>query len=131
MVPALTINLSSVGILVLFSFFFNSIVGTAQVRPPKISIVIDAGHGGKDPGKHSGTDYKLDEKEINLIIAKKVGEILQREVPFVHVHYTRTEDKTLELSERVAFANQKKCDYFISLHCDSNPVRAIYGTKSH
>jgi N-acetylmuramoyl-L-alanine amidase len=118
--------------LIICVFAFGlSMETNAQLKSPTLTIVIDAGHGGKDPGKHSGASYKMHEKEINLIIAKRLGELLQQKIPFVKVLYTRNEDETLELNERVAFANERKADYFISLHCDSNPIKAIYGTKSH
>jgi N-acetylmuramoyl-L-alanine amidase len=75
-------------------------------------IVLDAGHGGKDPGVVANS---LKEKDLTLQIVKHIGRLLG-EYEGVEVHYTRTDDRFLELTERAAIANKLKADYFISVH---------------
>lgn len=75
-------------------------------------IVVDPGHGGKDPG---ATGFGLAEKDVVLKIAKKINDHFGK-YEGVKVSLTRWGDKYLTLSERAAFANNKKCDLFISIH---------------
>jgi len=87
--------------------------------PYKITtIVVDAGHGGKDGTTH-GRFSK--EKDITLAVALKLGKAIEREIPGVKVIYTRTDDSFVELYERIGIANRNKADLFISLHCNSMP----------
>ncbi|UYL93943.1 N-acetylmuramoyl-L-alanine amidase [Geobacillus phage vB_GthS_PK3.5] len=80
-----------------------------------VRIVLDAGHGGKDPGTVANG---LKEKDLTLSIVKHIGRLLS-EYEGVEVHYTRTDDRFLELSERAAIANKLKADYFISVHINA------------
>lgn len=80
-----------------------------------MKIVLDAGHGGHDPGAVANG---LKEKDITLAIVKHIGRMLG-EYEGVEVHYTRTDDRFLELSERAAIANKLKADYFISIHINA------------
>lgn len=80
------------------------------------TVVIDAGHGGKDPGtlgKHTK------EKDITLRVALELGRIIKRNLPDVKVVYTRTTDKFVELYRRTELANRIKADLFISIHCNA------------
>lgn len=79
-----------------------------------MKIFLDAGHGGKDPGA-LGNGIK--EKDINLSVALKVGEILKKHN--LEVIYSRTTDVFLELSERTAKANKSNADIFVSIHCNA------------
>jgi len=99
-------------------------------KQKEIVIVIDPGHGGKDPGKDTKTPKMKHEKDINLIVALKLGKYLS-DLEGVRIIYTRTEDVFITLEDRVYIANTNKADYFISLHCNSNPSKKIYGTKTH
>ncbi|AFK02089.1 cell wall hydrolase/autolysin [Emticicia oligotrophica DSM 17448] len=82
------------------------------------TIVIDAGHGGKDPGtQHS----KLREKDIALSVTLKLGKKIQEKLPDVKVIYTRKSDVFLPLHERAAIANRNKADLFICIHVNANP----------
>lgn len=81
------------------------------------TIVIDAGHGGKDPGAIGVTGVK--EKDVNLKIALKLGSLLEKELPGVKVVYTRKTDQFIELYRRGKIANEAGGKLFISIHCNS------------
>jgi N-acetylmuramoyl-L-alanine amidase len=91
------------------------------------TVVIDAGHGGKDPGTH-GTDLK--EKDVVLKIALKLGEYIEKNYPEVKVIYTRKTDKFIELKERAAIANRNKAELFISIHANAIPNSTTFGTET-
>jgi N-acetylmuramoyl-L-alanine amidase len=93
------------------------------VKDKKI-IVIDPGHGGKDPGAIANG---LREKDVNLKIAKKLKEILEKD-PRFRVYLTRNRDRFIRLYDRTVFAVKKKADLFISIHCNSSPTRTESGT---
>lgn len=89
----------------------------AAAAPKKqFTVVIDAGHGGHDPGA-LGTTAR--EKDINLAVALKLGEQLKKTFDDVKVLYTRSTDTFVELRNRVKKATDAKADLMISLHCDS------------
>ena len=79
-------------------------------------VVIDAGHGGHDPGC---LGKKSKEKDIALEISLKLGKYIEEHFPDVKVIYTRETDKFIELYERAEIANNAKADLFISIHCNS------------
>lgn len=80
-------------------------------------IVIDAGHGGKDYGA-IGVNNTI-EKDVNLAIALKLGELIKKELPEVKIVYTRETDKFVELYKRGKIANEADGKLFISIHCNS------------
>jgi N-acetylmuramoyl-L-alanine amidase len=80
------------------------------------TVVIDAGHGGKDPGCH-GSKYK--EKDVALAVALKLGKYIEDNLKDVKVVYTRKTDVFLELQQRAEIANKAKADLFICIHCNS------------
>jgi len=82
-------------------------------------IVIDAGHGGKDPGNLGTGRYSSKEKDIVLDVALKLGAYISESMPEVEIVYTRDADVFPELYERTALANTEKADLFISIHCDA------------
>ncbi|HNS16815.1 MAG TPA: N-acetylmuramoyl-L-alanine amidase [Bacteroidales bacterium] len=91
-------------------------------------VVIDAGHGGEDPGalgKHSR------EKDIVLAIALKTGEYIEKNLPDVKVIYTRTTDRFIELYKRAHIANESHADLYISIHCNSSPKSAPFGAETY
>jgi N-acetylmuramoyl-L-alanine amidase len=94
------------------------------------TVVIDAGHGGKDPGCHGKARKKV-EKEVTLAIALEVGKLIKTYLPDVKVIYTRKTDEFIELDERAAIANRNNADLFISIHCNANNKTAIYGTETY
>ena len=87
-------------------------------------ICIDAGHGGSDPGAVNG---KYLEKTAALAIAKKLGAALEN--AGAKIVYTRTADKTMELSERCQIANKAKADYFISIHLNAAAAKSAHGIE--
>ncbi len=87
------------------------------------TIVIDAGHGGKDPGAIGVTGVK--EKDINLKIALKLGSLFEKELPDVRVVYTRKTDEFIELYKRGKIANEAGGKLFISIHCNSTLKKDI------
>ena len=91
-------------------------------------VVIDAGHGGKDPGA-IGVD-KVQEKNIVLDIALKVGAAIKKQHPNVTVVYTRDTDVFIGLGERAKIANQMNADLFISIHADAAASAQAYGTET-
>jgi N-acetylmuramoyl-L-alanine amidase len=101
-------------------------------EPPKKAyavrkIVIDAGHGGHDPGC---VGLKSKEKDVALAISLKLGAILERELSDVEVVYTRNKDVFLELHQRAAIANRNNADLFISIHCNAAESKLSYGTET-
>lgn len=90
-------------------------------------IVIDAGHGGKDPGcKYDG----VNEKDVTLQIALATGKKIQELLPDVKIIYTRTSDKFIELHQRADIANKCEADLFISIHCNANKNSNVAGTET-
>ena len=94
------------------------------------TVVIDPGHGGKDPGA-LGKSSSTHEKHLVLKIAKLLGQKIKKEYPDVKVVYTRSTDVFVELKERVNVAKRSNADLFISLHCNSNNSSQPYGASVH
>ncbi|WP_457755499.1 N-acetylmuramoyl-L-alanine amidase [Thermodesulfatator indicus] len=90
-------------------------------------IVIDPGHGGKDPGCRYG---RLKEKYISLEVSKRLAQKLKSRLG-CEVVLTRTRDKFIPLEERTAIANLKNADLFISIHVNSSPNRRAYGLETY
>lgn len=82
-------------------------------------VVLDAGHGGKDPGNLGTGTYKTTEKDITLDVTLQVGEYIKKNFPDVEVVYTRNDDSYPTLKDRVNIANSNNADLFISIHCDA------------
>lgn len=94
------------------------------------TVVIDPGHGGKDPGA-PGKTSKTSEKHLVLAISKQLGNKIKAAYPDVKVVYTRSTDVFVELKERVNIAKKNKADLFISIHCNSNNSSQPYGASVH
>jgi N-acetylmuramoyl-L-alanine amidase len=91
-------------------------------------VVIDAGHGGKDPG----TVGKISkEKDVALKIALRLGSYIEKNFPEIQVLYTRKEDVFIPLDGRSKFANENSADLFISIHCNATPKNSPYGTETY
>jgi N-acetylmuramoyl-L-alanine amidase len=89
------------------------------------TVVIDAGHGGKDPGAEG---KKAREKDIALAIALKLGNYIEKNIPDVKVIYTRKTDVFVEFWKRAEIANKAKADLFISIHVNSFTRSYAHGT---
>ena len=84
------------------------------------TLVIDAGHGGKDPGAMTRT---AKEKNINLAVALAFGKLVEQNCPNVKVVYTRKTDVFVALDERANIANRAKADLFISIHTNATAAK--------
>ncbi len=91
-------------------------------------VVIDAGHGGKDPGTVSKL-YR--EKDINLSVALKLGALINKHYPAMQVVYTRKTDVFIPLDERGRIANKAGADLFISIHVNASPNTAANGADTY
>ncbi len=111
--------------------------GAAQAQTPgrdpnRIrTVVLDAGHGGKDPGNLGTGRYKTTEKHISLNVAKLIGKYINETYPDVKVIYTREDDTFIELKERCNIANRAKADVFISIHCNANDSKDPHGCETY
>jgi len=95
------------------------------------SIMIDAGHGGTDPGNLGTGRFKTTEKDVTLKVTKMVGGYIEKNVPDVRVHYTRIGDTYPELHERTKMANRLGVDLFISIHCDAFSKETAQGCGTY
>ncbi|WP_045456847.1 N-acetylmuramoyl-L-alanine amidase family protein [Sporocytophaga myxococcoides] len=116
----LTILLSAIIVLTSFT--------PVEVKQYKLrTVVIDAGHGGKDPGCLGKNSH---EAEITLATALELGRIIKENLPDVKVIYTRTKNEFVELHDRAGIANRNNADLFISIHCNSGP-KHVFGTETY
>lgn len=123
------ITRSSVVLLLVCAIVLQPLVGISQSNHSKINtVVIDAGHGGKDPGAVSKI---LNEKDVVLSIALKLGTYIEKYFPNVNVIYTRKTDVFIPLDRRSEIANQNKADLFISIHANANDNHSISGTETY
>ena len=100
-----------------------------QVLAQKVQrVVIDAGHGGHDPG---ALGSKSKEKDIALALALKTGKLINENLKDVEVIYTRKTDVFVELYRRARIANESKADLFISIHCNANTSKSPYGSETY
>jgi N-acetylmuramoyl-L-alanine amidase len=104
----------------------NSLTLAQQLGLGVRRIVIDPGHGGKDPG---ATGFGLKEKEIVLNVAKKIRKILEEKHDY-EVFLTRKGDESLSLEERTAIANTKEADLFLSIHVNAHPEESVRGVET-
>jgi N-acetylmuramoyl-L-alanine amidase len=98
------------------------VVRPGRPKTATATVVVDAGHGGKDPGSMIGG---IHEKNIDLQVARKVAALLTQQG--VTVVMTRQDDRFIELEERAGVANRRDTDLFVSIHADSAPDRRISG----
>ena len=105
----------------------------AQEDNENFVIVLDAGHGGKDPGA-IGSNKNNREKDINLSVVLEIGRLITEGLKDVKVVYTRNTDKFVELGQRARIANKAKADLFISIHTnaiDRRSKRKPQGVQSY
>ena len=111
----------------LFAIFTCSILSPLHSQQIK-TVVIDAGHGGKDPGCHGNFAF---EKEVCLSMALKLGALIKEKFPEIKIIYTRDKDVFVELIERANIANRAKADLFICIHANAEQTKAAYGTETY
>tara|TARA_B100001245_G_C22834439_1_gene401319 strand:- start:92 stop:874 length:783 start_codon:yes stop_codon:yes gene_type:complete len=116
-------------ILIVIAQFFLTMFDINGFSKYKLDvIVIDAGHGGKDPGSIGKISY---EKDITLKIALHLGRIISENLPDVKVIYTRNNDNYPTFNKRAQIANSNNADLFISIHCDSFNKPSVKGTSTY
>lgn len=115
----------------LFFLFVLLTGGILSAQKSSVTILIDPGHGGKDPGHLPTVEGIAQEKEIALAISNKLGHYLTHNLSNVTVLYTRTDDTYPTLDERVEMANSKNVDYMISIHVNGSDNANISGTETH
>ena len=113
---------------VLLLLSFCSLSTSALDKDGYFVIVIDPGHGGKDPGAISG---KNTEKSINLNVALKMGQLIEKNCSKVKVIYTRKTDVFIELNRRGEIANKANADLFVSIHTNSAKSSSARGAETY
>lgn len=115
-----------INFFLILSLFVSVISFANTVNPVKpFVVVLDAGHGGHDPGNRGNGLY---EKDIALDIILKTGRILEKD-PSIKVIYTRKTDVFVDLFKRGQIANKAKADLFVSVHCNAHNTQA-FGTET-
>jgi len=99
-----------------------------QAQEARFTVVLDAGHGGHDPGAQSASSR---EKDINLAIVLDLGSIIEQKFKDVKVVYTRKTDKYLTLQERADVVNEHHADLFICIHTNASPSSAAFGAETY
>lgn len=119
----------SIFILAFYALFFSfPLYGGIDKGAYRLKrVVIDPGHGGKDPG---AIGKKSKEKDIVLDISLRLGGYINEYLPDVEVIYTRNTDEFIELHRRAEIANKANADLFISIHANANTNRRVRGTDT-
>lgn len=115
--------------LIAIPFLFGGFIPNETMMPAfrMKKIVLDAGHGGSDPGNIGS---KVREKDINLAVTLLVGKYIKENMPDVEVIYTRDDDSFPTLKQRPNIANVNKADLFVSIHSNSATNKSAYGTET-
>lgn len=92
-------------------------------------IVLDPGHGGKDPGA-IGRKLKVQEKDVNLAVSLKLKRLLEQELGLT-VLMTRSDDRFVSLGDRTKFANEKQADLFVSIHANASKNSSSHGAETY
>lgn len=93
-------------------------------------IVIDPGHGGKDPGNLGTGRYKDKEKDVSYDVSVLIKQFIEENLPDTKAILTRNDNEFVELYQRAVIANRANADLFISIHCNANNLNSAYGTES-
>lgn len=120
--------------LIVFTLLFTCLFGVValfsfQVQEKRqFTIVIDAGHGGKDPGALGASSF---EKDIALAVTLELGKLIKDSLPGVKVIFTREKDVFVELHKRAQIANDARADLFVSIHCNSSIAKHAHGSETY
>lgn len=112
-------------LLLLAGLLFSAAID-AQIA--RFTVVLDAGHGGHDPGAQNGA---AKEKDINLAVTLDLGRLIEQNMKDVKVVYTRKTDVFLELQERADIVNNNHADLFICIHTNAAKGTAAYGAETY
>lgn len=115
--------------LIVIPFLFGGFIPNETMMPAfrMKKIVLDAGHGGSDPG-NIGSRAK--EKDINLAVTLLVGKYIKENMPDVEVIYTRDDDSFPTLKQRPQIANTNKADLFVSIHSNAATNKSAFGSET-
>lgn len=121
--------------LIVSLVFLMCVPCEVNAQETNFTVVLDAGHGGKDPGT-IGSSPKNREKDVTLAIALEIGRLLQENNKDIKVVYTRQTDVFVELGRRAEIANKAKANLFVSIHVnaiakESQPTRKPVGVQSY
>lgn len=116
------------GLVVFFIMGLTFFSGYSQTGLGVKTVVIDPGHGGKDPGAIGGS--KTQEKDVVLNVGLLLGKKIKATYPDVNVIYTRSKDEFIGLAERASVANKAGADLFISLHCNAAANKTAKGLET-
>ena len=103
------------------------VLGQKSPAPKPFTVVIDAGHGGKDPGAVGKTAR---EKDLNLSVSLRAGRMIEKAYPEVRVLYTRKTDEFITLQGRADFVNKNNADLFICVHTNSAENKSVKGAET-
>ncbi|MDX1909225.1 MAG: N-acetylmuramoyl-L-alanine amidase [Bacteroidia bacterium] len=116
---------------VLLPVLLLSVCCCLSLRPapgPITTLIIDAGHGGKDPGAVGARFY---EKDITLRVALRLRDLLREQMPDLRVVLTREDDQFVTFERRATIAQANKGDFFISIHCNSMKLKNRQGAEAY
>jgi len=113
------------------TLFCSQALGQGRDASRIRTVVLDAGHGGKDHGNLGTGRFKTTEKDVSLNVVRLIGKYIKEAYPNVNVIYTREDDRFIELMERTNIANKAKADVFISIHCNANENHSPNGCETY
>ncbi|MDD3195405.1 MAG: N-acetylmuramoyl-L-alanine amidase [Paludibacter sp.] len=122
------ISLLTIVVLLIAFVLSSAFVEDLSAQKRNFVLVLDAGHGGRDPGAVGKISR---EKDITLSVVKKVGALVERNIPDVKVVFTRSTDVFVPLERRAAIANDHHADMFISVHTNAAKSTAAYGAETY
>lgn len=125
-----SLSIALLSVLVFFGIAVlipDTTLGHDKKRPIK-TLIIDPGHGGKDPGAVGARYY---EKDLALQISLKLRDLIQADMPEVKVVMTRDDDTFIELYKRGEIAKENQGDFFVSIHCNGLKNKSKFGTETY
>ncbi len=123
-------NALLIWLICLFALLNHAYLGAPKPMSsiPIKTVIIDPGHGGRDPG---AVGKKYYEKYLTLNVALKLKSVLEEQLPGVKVELTRENDHFVPLYKRAKIAQEKEGTFFISIHCNAAVDRSVFGTETY